>query len=210
MHRREFSYTLLGALGAMAVSPRLGAQSSLRVNAARLNAHLAALAEFGKNPQGGVSRVAYSDADRQGREYAMKLMREAQLDVTIDAAGNITGRRKGSDAGRAPLVIEYRRDVMTPRLQAALLAAGDENNPDAIRTFLDIYARIIVTWNLTDDDGETIGTDVEALNDVRTDVLALIVREIAAQSVPDPTNGVDSSNGSLAAVSSVNHQSITS
>jgi N-carbamoyl-L-amino-acid hydrolase len=35
----------------------------------------------------------------------MKLMREARLDVTIDAAGNITGRRSGSDASRAPLII---------------------------------------------------------------------------------------------------------
>ena len=96
MNRREFNITLLGALGAMATT-RTIAQTALRVNGARLNARLAALAEFGKNPQGGVSRVAYSEADRQGRDYAMQLMREARLDVTIDAAGNIVGRRKGSE-----------------------------------------------------------------------------------------------------------------
>jgi len=45
-----------------------------------------------------VSRVAYGDADRQGREYVTGLMREAQLDVTVDAAGNLLGRRAGSDA----------------------------------------------------------------------------------------------------------------
>jgi len=95
---------LLGTLGAMA-SARTFAQTALRVNGARLNAHLAALAQFGKNPQGGVSRVAYSDADRQGRDYAMQLMREARLDVSIDTAGNIIGRRKGSDAQLAPLAI---------------------------------------------------------------------------------------------------------
>src|SRR5215471_16050389 len=39
---------------------------SLRVNSQRIMQHLQALAEFGKNPQGGVSRVAYTDADRQG------------------------------------------------------------------------------------------------------------------------------------------------
>jgi beta-ureidopropionase / N-carbamoyl-L-amino-acid hydrolase len=104
MNRREFNITLLGALGAMATT-RTIAQTALRVNGARLNAHLAALAEFGKNPQGGVSRVAYSEADRQGRDYAMQLMREARLDVTIDVAGNIVGRRKGSEAQTAPLVI---------------------------------------------------------------------------------------------------------
>jgi N-carbamoyl-L-amino-acid hydrolase len=55
------------------------------------------MAEFGKNPEGGVSRVAYSDADRLGREYAAGLMREAQLEVSVDAAGNMLGRRAGSD-----------------------------------------------------------------------------------------------------------------
>jgi len=104
MNRRDFTITLLGAIGAMTVR-RAAGQARLAVNGERLNAHLAALAEFGKNPQGGVSRVAYSEADRQGRDYAMKLMREARLDVAIDAAGNITGRRNGSDANRAPLVI---------------------------------------------------------------------------------------------------------
>ena len=40
--------------------------------------HLNRLAEFGKNPQGGVSRVAYSEADLQGREYVIGLMRTAR------------------------------------------------------------------------------------------------------------------------------------
>lgn len=70
---------------------------SLRVNGARLNEHLKALSEFGKNPQGGVSRVAYSEADRQGREYVISLMRAAKLDVSIDAAGNLVGRREAAN-----------------------------------------------------------------------------------------------------------------
>ena len=37
--------------------------------------------------QGGVSRVAYTEADRQGREYVLGLMRAAKLDTSIDAAG---------------------------------------------------------------------------------------------------------------------------
>src|SRR5258708_39665095 len=81
------------------------APKQLRVDGARIMQHLQALSEFGKNPQGGVSRVAYSDADLQGREYAMRLMREAQLDVRIDAAGNIVGSRTGSDPSLKPLLI---------------------------------------------------------------------------------------------------------
>lgn len=85
----------------------LAAQSSsqLRVDGARIVQHLHALSEFGKNPQGGVSRLAYTEADRQGREYAMRLMREAQLDVQIDAAGNIVGSRAGSDPSLKPILI---------------------------------------------------------------------------------------------------------
>src|SRR5262249_16252318 len=110
----SFNIVNMGNMGNMGQAQRSAARSllhggqspsQLRVNGQRVNAHLAALAEFGKNPQGGVSRIAYSDADLKGREYAMKSMREARLDVTIDSAGNIVGRRKGSDPALKPLVI---------------------------------------------------------------------------------------------------------
>jgi N-carbamoyl-L-amino-acid hydrolase len=98
MNRREFNYALLGTASALALyRSGLAAQPKLRVNGARLNEHLKALSEFGKNPQGGVSRVAYSEADRQGREYVMGLMRAAKLDVSVDAAGNIIGRRPAAN-----------------------------------------------------------------------------------------------------------------
>ncbi len=60
---------------------------------------------MGKNPQGGVSRVAYTEADRQGRELAMGWMREADLTVGIDAAGNLIGRRTGRDVTLKPIVL---------------------------------------------------------------------------------------------------------
>ena len=98
MNRREFNFGIAGLTAACVLDPLATARASapLRVNGARLNAHLAWLAEFGKNPQGGVSRVAYSEADRRGREYVMTLMRVADLDVSVDAAGNIIGRRRSS------------------------------------------------------------------------------------------------------------------
>jgi N-carbamoyl-L-amino-acid hydrolase len=74
--------------------------------------HIIALAEFGKNPQGGVSRVAYSDADKQGREYVLGLMRAAKLDAFIDAAGNLIGRRAGAASGLAPLLIGSHVDTV--------------------------------------------------------------------------------------------------
>ena len=98
MNRREFGLGLAAATGTAVLTKPFTARGGapLRVNGARLNQHLKELSEFGKNPQGGVSRVAYSEADRQGREYVMGLMRAAKLDTSIDAAGNIIGRRRES------------------------------------------------------------------------------------------------------------------
>src|SRR5258705_13719798 len=96
INRREFSLGLLGIAGTVMLRRR-PVQTQLRVNGPRIMEHLNSLAEFGKNPQGGVSRVAYSAADLQGREYVMGLMRAAQLDVSVDAGGNIIGRRPGDD-----------------------------------------------------------------------------------------------------------------
>lgn len=71
----------------------------------RMKARIDALGEFGKNPQGGVSRIAYSDADIAGRRYITVLMRGAGLEVRVDTAGNIIGRREGSEDGLPPIMI---------------------------------------------------------------------------------------------------------
>ncbi len=111
INRRQFNHGLALSLGVFAV-PRFQSQSQLRVNGKRIMDHIHALAEFGKNPQGGVSRVAYSDADKQGREYVLGLMRDAKLDVKIDAAGNLIGRRAGSATGLKPLLIGSHVDTV--------------------------------------------------------------------------------------------------
>jgi N-carbamoyl-L-amino-acid hydrolase len=67
------------------------------VSAARMAERIEALSGFGRNPEGGVSRVAFSEADIAGREYIKSLMREAGLEVRVDTAGNIIGRREGSE-----------------------------------------------------------------------------------------------------------------
>jgi N-carbamoyl-L-amino-acid hydrolase len=113
MRRREFTASLAAGAAALTVPRSLladVASAPLRVNGARLNAHLAALGEFGKNPKGGVSRVAYSDADKASRPYLMQLMRDAKLDVSIDAAGNIVGRRAGSDPSLKPILFGSHTD----------------------------------------------------------------------------------------------------
>jgi N-carbamoyl-L-amino-acid hydrolase len=114
MNRREFGSIVLGGVAA-ATLPRVHLSGSAgtevtppapKVNGERLNRHLTEISRFGANPQGGVTRLAYSDADKQARDYVMNLMREARLEPSIDLAGNIIGRRKGSsiDAPAKPLI----------------------------------------------------------------------------------------------------------
>ena len=66
------------------------------VNGRRLNATIEALGKIGETPE-GMQRVAFSPADVEGRRYVMDLMAEAGLQVRMDPAGNIIGRREGSD-----------------------------------------------------------------------------------------------------------------
>jgi N-carbamoyl-L-amino-acid hydrolase len=84
--------------------------NKLRINGKRLEQRILELAEFGKNDQGGVSRVAFSDADIQGRDYLLSLMKEAGLKIRIDEAGNIIGRRKGLNSELPPILFGSHSD----------------------------------------------------------------------------------------------------
>lgn len=103
--RRTFAVASLGALGALALGREARAQGRLRVDAARIHDHLEALSAFGRNPEGGVSRVAYSDADRDARGLATEWMRGAGLEPRIDTAANLIGLRPGTEPGLRPLLI---------------------------------------------------------------------------------------------------------
>ena len=73
-----------------------------KVDSQRLNATLKALGEIGSSPE-GMQRIAFSQADVEGRRYVMDLMSAAGLSVRIDSMGNIIGRRKGREA-HAPAI----------------------------------------------------------------------------------------------------------
>ena len=109
MRRRDFTTAvgtaMVGTLIADRSSPAFAAALPVpRVNGERLNAHLAAIAEYGKNPKGGVTRLAYSEPDLAARSYVKQLMQAANLTVAVDDAGNIYGRRAGSEVGAKPII----------------------------------------------------------------------------------------------------------
>ena len=71
----------------LAAVPEALGQEDIRADPARMEERIRALSQFGANPEGGVSRVAFSDADLEGRAYIRKLMRDAGLDVRVGLIG---------------------------------------------------------------------------------------------------------------------------
>jgi N-carbamoyl-L-amino-acid hydrolase len=109
INRRVMLAGSAAAAASVAAGPVSAATPALRVDGERLRATLEGLSRFGR-PEGGtfadgVSRTAYSDADIGGRAYAMGMMREAGLNPAIDPAGNIIGRRPGTDKAAKPIII---------------------------------------------------------------------------------------------------------
>lgn len=80
------------------------ADDMLRADPERMQSRIEALSQFGTNPEGGVSRVAFSDADLAGRAWLKEQMVSLGLEVKTDTAGNIIGRRAGSDDDLAPIL----------------------------------------------------------------------------------------------------------
>jgi N-carbamoyl-L-amino-acid hydrolase len=90
-------------LATLAIAPfaRAGAGDRLRQRLEQLSVH--------GRPAGGtftdgVSRVAFSDADVAGRALVLGWMRDAGLKPRIDAAGNILGRREGTEPTLDPVL----------------------------------------------------------------------------------------------------------
>lgn len=83
-----------------AVSPAQAQGSDtpkFHIDSHRLQGTLGKLSEFGRNPDGGVTRIGFSETDMAAREFVIALMKQAGLSVRVDPAGNIFGRREGSE-----------------------------------------------------------------------------------------------------------------
>ncbi|MCT8997855.1 Zn-dependent hydrolase [Chelativorans intermedius] len=74
-----------------------------RINLARLRGDLERLGQIGRNPRtGGIDRLSFSDADMEGRRFVAGLMEAAGLSVSMDGAGNLSGRW---EAGSGPVLM---------------------------------------------------------------------------------------------------------
>lgn len=76
----------------------------LKVNQQRMLQRIKELSQIGKTKQGGVTRKALTAEDQAGLELVKKWMVEAGLTVRTDHAGNVIGRKEGTDPN-APAVL---------------------------------------------------------------------------------------------------------
>lgn len=84
----------------------------MKINLARMQDRFNSLASFGATEQGGLSRLALSDADKQARDQLVVWLKEAGLSVRIDDVGNIYGRREGTNPEAAPVLIGSHLDTV--------------------------------------------------------------------------------------------------
>lgn len=82
------------------------------VNIARMKEKFMTLAQIGAAENGGMSRLALSDADKQARDLFISWLKEAGLTVTYDDGGNIYGYREGTDAGKPAVLMGSHLDTV--------------------------------------------------------------------------------------------------
>jgi len=111
MYRRQFISDYIKTLLGFSFLPLsnilnfIDKKNITRINSKRLNKNLKKLQFFGKNKDGGIDRLAFSNADRDARKYVTSLMKDVGLNVSIDTAANIVGRMNGKESQLKPIMI---------------------------------------------------------------------------------------------------------
>jgi len=110
---RQSSLTIAGisAFGSLLSNNKKEA-INLFVNGNRIESRIFELAKFGVDEKGRGYRVAYTKGDIEGRAWFMELMKKAGLNPTIDAAGNIIGKRKGKNPLLKPIAFGSHIDMV--------------------------------------------------------------------------------------------------
>ncbi len=78
----------------------------------RIQDNLKALSKIGATPEGGVTRLAWSEQEREAHRLAIRWMEDAGLEVTTDAVGNSYGRREGGDPNFPTIMIGSHLDTV--------------------------------------------------------------------------------------------------
>ena len=83
----------------------------MKIDGERLWSSLMELSRVGATAKGGVRRITLTPADREGRELFARWCREAGLELSIDAIGNMFARRRGIEDGAPPVMMGSHLDT---------------------------------------------------------------------------------------------------
>ena len=152
------SVSCVMALGGATARVAAKEPSARHINSERLQGTLEKLGEFGRDPGGGITRLGFSQAELDARAYVMDLMKQAGLEVRVDPAGNIFGRRAGTE--KLPLLLFGSHIDSVPHGGAFDGSVGSLGAIEVIRALNDghIKTRLpleVVVW--TDEEGPHFG-----------------------------------------------------
>ena len=164
------------------------------INKERLLDSIFMLGKIGIDASGERTRLAASDAEKEGRDFVVKQMREAGLDVVVDRIGNIFGIWQTEENRKeAPLMIGSHLDtvinagqydgcygvltgieiVRTLKEQKAALkrplVVGAFTNEEGVRYQPDMMGSLVYAGDLSLDEAlDSVGTDGTILRDELT------------------------------------------
>lgn len=139
-------------------SSKAASPQARHINSERLQATLEKLSEFGRNPEGGVTRLGFSQTELDARAYVMALMKEAGMEVRVDPAGNIFGRRGGT--AKLPTLLFGSHIDSVPRGGSFDGSVGSLGAIEVVRALNDAHIRTrhpleVVIW--TNEEGPHFG-----------------------------------------------------
>ena len=164
------------------------------INKERLLDSIFMLGKIGIDASGERTRLAASDAEKEGRDFVVKQMREAGLDVVVDRIGNVFGIWQTEENRKeAPLMIGSHIDtvinagqydgcygvltgieiVRTLKEQKAALkrplVVGAFTNEEGVRYQPDMMGSLVYAGDLSLDEAlDSVGTDGTILRDELT------------------------------------------
>ncbi len=83
----------------------------MRINEERLRSRMDAINSIAVTEEGGIMRLALTDADKKGRDLLVKWIKEAGMEVKIDDLGTIIGYLPGTDKNALPIGIGSHMDT---------------------------------------------------------------------------------------------------
>ncbi|GGG67112.1 Zn-dependent hydrolase [Paenibacillus radicis (ex Gao et al. 2016)] len=130
-----------------------------RINGERLWHSLQQLGEIGADSSGGVTRLSLSEEELGARQFIVRLMKDAGLDVRQDEAGNLIGRLEGDGAVQGAVVTGSHIDsvIQAGRFDGPL---GVVSGIEALRTIKEQgirHERPLEVICFTDEEGVRFG-----------------------------------------------------